>query len=307
MRPLQFIPPGTNIQFIRIRLFTFAVSALMSVLSVVLFLMPGLNYGIDFRGGVVIEVRSTQGAADLHAMRGNLSGLGLGEVALQDFGSNNDVLIRVESQGNERAQNQAVAKIRQALGAGFDFRRTEVVGPKVGGELIEAGAIASILSLLGIAIYVWFRFEWQFGVAALIATAHDVITTIGLFAITQIEFNLSTVAAVLTIAGYSINDTVVVFDRIRETLRKYKTLEFGELMNRAINDTLSRTIMTSSTTMLAVLALVIFGGEVIRSFSIAMVWGILVGTYSSIYLAAPLLIYMRPPRPTETAAAAVRP
>ena len=307
MRPFQFIPPGTNIQFIRIRLLTFAVSAVMSVLSVVLFVMPGLNYGIDFRGGVMLEVRSTQGAADLHAMRGKLSGLGLGEVALQDFGSSNDVLIRVESQGDERAQNQAVTKVRQALGPGYDFRRTEVVGPKVGGELIEAGAIASLLSLLGIAIYVWFRFEWQFGVAALIATAHDVITTIGLFAITQIEFNLSTVAAVLTIAGYSINDTVVVFDRIRETMRKYKTLGFGELMNRAINDTLSRTIMTSTTTMLAVLALVIFGGEVIRSFSIAMVWGILVGTYSSIYLAAPLLIYLRPPRPTEAAAASATP
>ncbi|MBI3452438.1 MAG: protein translocase subunit SecF [Rhodospirillales bacterium] len=302
MRPIAFVPANTNVAFIRQRFIAFAISAALSVASVVLFFAPGLNYGIDFRGGILMEVRSTQGPADLAEMRAKLSGLGLGSVSLQDFGSANDVLIRIEAQGDERRTNAAVLKVRQEM-TGFDFRRVEVVGPKVGGELIEAGAIASILAMLGIAIYVWFRFEWQFGVAALIATFHDVVTTIGLFAIAQIEFNLSTVAAILTIAGYSINDTVVVFDRIRETMRKYKTMEFSELMNRAINDTLSRTILTSGTTMLAVLALVIFGGEVIRSFSVAMVWGIFIGTYSSIFLAAPLLLYMRPPRPTEPPAA----
>ncbi len=305
MHTLRLVPSGTNYPFIRQRTITFVMSAVLTLLSVVLFFAPGLNYGIDFRGGILMEVRSSQGTPDLAELRSRLSGLGLGEVALQDFGVSSDVLIRIESQGDERAQNVAIEKIRAALGSGFEFRRVEAVGPKVGGELIEAGAIASILAMLAIAIYVWFRFEWQFGVAAFIATVHDVVTTLGLFAVTQIEFNLSTVAALLTIAGYSINDTVVVFDRIRETMRKYKTMEFGELMNRAINDTLSRTIMTSLTTMLAVLALVVFGGEVIRSFSVAMVWGILIGTYSSIFLAAPLLLYMRPPRPSEATAKAM--
>jgi len=307
IRPLNFIPYNTNIQFIRVRKLTFALSAAMCLLSATLFFIPGLNYGIDFSGGVLIEARATQSDADLGDMRGKLSALGLGEIALQDFGSTRDVLIRVQTQGNEKADNAAVETVRKALGPGFEFRRTEVVGPKVGGELVEAGTIASILAMLGIAVYVWFRFEWQFGVAALVATFHDVIATVGFFGLLQLDFNLSTLAAVLTIAGYSINDTVVVFDRIRETMRKYKTMEFGALINRAINDTLSRTIMTSSTTMLAVLALVIFGGEVIRGFAIAMVWGIIVGTYSTMYVAAPLLLYMRPARPTESAAAAATP
>lgn len=307
MRALQFVPHNTNIPFIRMRVTTFVISAVLSLLSVVLFFTPGLNYGIDFAGGVLIEARATQGDADLGEMRGKLSGLGLGEVALQDFGSARDVLIRVQSQGDEKSDNAAVETVRNALGAGFEFRRTEVVGPKVGGELIEAGTIASLLAMMGIAVYVWFRFEWQFAIAALISTVHDVVTTIGLFALLQLDFNLTSVAAVLTIAGYSINDTVVVFDRIRETLRKYKTMEFGALVNRAINDTLSRTMMTSTTTLLAVLSLAIFGGEVIRGFAIAIIWGILIGTYSSIFLAAPILLYLRPPRPTEPAAVAASP
>jgi preprotein translocase SecF subunit len=289
------------------RVTTFVVSAALSLLSVVLFFAPGLNYGIDFAGGVLIEARATQGDADLGDMRAKLSGLSLGEVALQDFGSTRDVLIRVQSQGDEKLDNAAVEMVRKALGAGFEFRRTEVVGPKVGSELIEAGTIASLLAMVGIAVYVWFRFEWQFAIAALISTVHDVVTTIGLFVLLQLEFNLTSVAAVLTIAGYSINDTVVVFDRIRETLRKYKTLEFGALIDRAINDTLSRTVMTSTTTLLAVLSLAIFGGEVIRGFAVAIIWGIAIGTYSSIFLAAPLLLYMRPPRPTESAAVAATP
>ena len=307
MRTLQFVPHNTNVPFIRMRLTTFVISAALSLLSILLFFAPGLNYGIDFAGGVLIEARATQGDADLGDMRAKLSGLGLGEVALQDFGSTRDVLVRVQSQGDEKSDNAAVETVRKALGPGFEFRRTEVVGPKVGGELIEAGTIASLLAMLGIAVYVWFRFEWQFAIAALISTVHDVVTTIGLFALLQLDFNLTSVAAVLTIAGYSINDTVVVFDRIRETLRKYKTMEFGALIDRAINDTLSRTVMTSTTTLLAVLSLAIFGGEVIRGFAVAIIWGIVIGTYSSIFLAAPLLLYMRPPRPTEPAAVAATP
>lgn len=302
MRPLHLIPPGTNFNFMRLRLMSFGFSAFITIASLVMFFVPGLNYGIDFRGGILIEVRNQGGPADLAQMRTTLGQLGLGEVALQEFGSTADVLIRIERQeGGDREQNAAVEKVRTALGGALDYRRVEVVGPKVGGELIEAGIWATVLSVLGIAVYVWFRFEWQFAVSALIATFHDVITTVGLFALFQIDFNLSTVAAVLTIAGYSINDTVVVFDRIRETMRKYKKMSYLELMNRAINDTLSRTLLTSSTVMLAVLALVLVGGEVIRSFSVAMIWGVLIGTYSSIFLASPMLLYMRPPRPTEAA------
>ena len=296
MRGINLIPTGTKIRFIRMRYITFVFSGLISLLSIAAVFWPGINFGIDFRGGILLEVRATQGAADLAQMRSTLDALHLGEVALQDFGSDRDVLIRVSSQNDDRANNAAVARVRDALGAGFEIRRTEIVGPKVGSELIRSGFIATILALLGIAVYVWFRFEWQFGVAALVATFHDCITTIGVLAVLQIDFNLASVAAVLTIAGYSINDTVVIFDRIRENLRMYKTKDFGELMDLSINETLSRSILTHVTTFLAVIALVVIGGEVIRSFTIAMVWGVVFGAYSSIFLAAPLLLYMKPVR-----------
>jgi preprotein translocase subunit SecF len=185
---------------------------------------------------------------------------------------------------------------REALGAGIEYRRTEVVGPSVGSELIQAGVLATVLSLVAILIYIWFRFEWQFGVGATIATLHDVITTVGLFAIFQLEFNLTTLAAILTIAGYSINDTVVIYDRMRESMRKYRTMPFRDLINLALNETLSRTILTVSTVALAVLSLLLFGGEVLRGFSIAMLWGIVIGTYSSLFIAAPLLYYVQPNR-----------
>lgn len=298
---LHLIPAGTTVQFMRMRVFTFVVSGILSLVSIAGLFWPGLNFGIDFRGGILIEARATQGAADLGALRNQIGGLHLGEVALQDFGSDRDVLIRVESQGNDRGNNAAVQAIRQSLGTGYEVRRVEVVGPRVGAELIQAGFIASILALVGIAIYVWFRFEWQFALATLVATLHDLVTTLGVFAFTGIDFNLATVAAILTIAGYSVNDTVVVFDRVRENLRKYKSLRLGELLDRSINDTLSRTVITSITTFVAVLALVVVGGEVIRSFTVAMLWGILIGTYSSIYLAAPLLIYMKPVRRADEA------
>jgi preprotein translocase SecF subunit len=294
---INLIPTNTRIRFISARYVTFTFSGVLSLLSIIAVLWwPGINFGIDFRGGVLMEVRATQGAADLGQMRTQLDALQLGEIALQDFGSERDVLIRIASQNDDRANNAAVGRVREALGAGYEVRRTEIVGPKVGRELIQAGMLATVLALIGIAVYVWFRFEWQFGIAALVATFHDTITTIGLLAFLQIDFNLASVAAVLTIAGYSINDTVVIFDRIRENLRKYKTMDFGDLMDRSINETLSRSILTHVTTFLAVLALVVIGGEVIRSFTIAMVWGVVFGAYSSVFLAAPLLLYMKPVR-----------
>ncbi|HZS83980.1 MAG TPA: protein translocase subunit SecF [Stellaceae bacterium] len=313
MRPLVFLRKTPSIDFMSMHKLGFAFSSFLGVLSIVMFLAWGLNYGIDFKGGILIEARSTNGPANLAEMRQKLDALHLGETSLQGFGQPSDVLIRLAEQpGGDKAQEAAQEKVRQALGQGIEFRRVEVVGPKVGDELIRAGTIATILALLAIAVYVWFRFEWQFGVGAMISTLHDVITTVGLFAVLRLEFNLTTLAAILTIAGYSINDTVVIYDRVRESMRKYKTMDLKTLINLSLNETLSRTILTVSTVALAVLSLLIFGGEVLRGFSIAMLWGIVIGTYSSLFIAAPLLYYIRPKRgseakkPTETGAAAER-
>ena len=262
---------------------------MLVVASIALAIIPGLNFGIDFRGGTVIEVR-TEGPADIAGMRTNLAGLGLGDISLQRFGADTDVLIRVQKQDGED-QSIAIRKVQEVLGPSVEYRRTEFVGPTVGEELKEAGALAVVLSLLAIMAYIWFRFEWQFSIGAIIALMHDVLVTIGLFAITGMEFNLATVAAVLTIAGYSINDTVVVYDRVRENLRRYKRMSMPDLLNLSINETLSRTVMTSVTTLLALIALAAFGGEVIRGFCIALIWGVLIGTYSSIYLAVPALLW----------------
>jgi preprotein translocase subunit SecF len=286
----QMIRPGTKIGFIGKRKLFLVVSALLVAVAIGSYFTRGLNFGIDFQGGIMIEVR-TEGAADVSAMRRTLSGLGLGEVSLQEFGEPTDVLIRVQKQeGDEKAQLRAIEVIKTALGPGVEYRRTEFVGPKVGGELRRDGAIAVLLAMAAMLIYIWFRFEWQFSVAAVAALAHDVILTIGLFSVLQMEFNLSTLAAILTIAGYSINDTVVVFDRVRENLRKYKKLPLTELFDQSINETLSRTLMTSVTTLLALGALFFFGGQVIRDFSFAMIWGVVIGTYSSICLAVPTLL-----------------
>jgi preprotein translocase subunit SecF len=230
-------------------------------------------------------------------MRSALSGLNLGEVALQEFGRNTEVLIRVERQpGDSAAQQLAVAAVKEALAkeitGEISYRRVEFVGPKVSAELVRAGTLASVLAVVAMLVYIWFRFEWQFGVGAVIAILHDVLLTIGIFSLLGLEFNLSTVAAILTIAGYSINDTVVVYDRVRENLRKFKQMPLTELLNLSINATLSRTLLTSVTTLIALLTLYLFGGEVLRGFSFAMIWGVLVGTYSSIFIAVPLLVYM---------------
>ena len=292
MSALNLIPANINLSFIPKRKMFMVFSALLVAASVFMFLSKGLNYGIDFKGGIMLEIR-TEKAANIAQMRTTLGDLGLGEVNLQEFGQPTDVLIRIQRQdGGEKAQQEAVNNIKAALGSSVEYRRTEFVGPKVSDELFWDGLTAVGLAILAILIYIWFRFEWQFGLGAIVALSHDVITTIGIFALMGFEFNLSTVAAVLTIAGYSINDTVVVFDRVRENLRKYKKMPFPELLNNSINQTLSRTLITSVTTMLALLALYFLGGEVIRDFSFAMIWGVLIGTYSSISLAVPMLLYL---------------
>ena len=266
------------------------VSSIAAVLiSIGLFFIVGLNLGIDFRGGILIEAQS-ETPADIGGVRSDLENLGLGDISVQSFGSDRDVLIRVQKQeGDERAQLQAIEKITNALGGAYDIRRTEFVGPTVGAELAEKGILAVACALFAIMIYIWFRFEWQFSIAAFLALTHDVLTTIGLFALTGFEFNLATLAAILTIAGYSINDTVVVFDRVRENLRKYKSWEQPKILNKSLNETLSRTVMTSVTTAIALIAIILFGGAVLRDFALAMLWGVTIGTYSSIFIAVGLI------------------
>ncbi len=296
---LRLFPAVTRIDFMRWRYVAVGGSILVNLIAIVAVLVMGLQFGIDFSGGTLVQIK-TQGPAKIGEMRGKLNGLGLGEVQLQEFGASNQVLIRVErqksgeGQGGEEKEAAAVAtKVQQALGLpDSSIERREFVGPKVGAELIRAGVIATVLALLSIAIYVWFRFDWEFGVSGLVALLHDVLATVGVFSVFHLEFNLTTVAAILTIAGYSINDTVVVFDRVRENMRKYKVMPLYDLHNLSINETLSRTILTSTTTLLAVLMLFLFGGEVIHGFSFAMLFGILIGTYSSIYVGSGMLLFM---------------
>jgi len=292
MRLISLVPVGTKIDFMRFRKIAAIFSLALVVVSAGLFSTKGLNFGIDFRGGILMEIR-TDGPADISKLRSTLNELNLGEVQLQEFGQPTDVLIRIERQpGGEKGQQIAVEKAKAALGEKVNYRRTEFVGPKVGGELIEAGVTAVLLAMAAMLVYIWFRFEWQFGVGAVVALLHDVALTIGVFALLGLEFNLSTVAAILTIAGYSINDTVVVYDRVRENLRKFKQMSLYDLLNLSVNGTLSRTLLTSVTTLIALGALYFFGGEVIKGFSFAMIWGVIVGTYSSIFIAVPLLVYM---------------
>ncbi len=294
MKPIRLIPDNTAIKFLELRKLALTFSVCLVIASAALFIGRGLNLGIDFLGGILMEIKTT-GPADLGALRSKVGGLGLGDVSLQEFGSGDTVLLRVQRQeGGDDAQKIAVDRIKEALvGQVAEYRRTEFVGPTVGAELKEAAIWAVLAAVGAILLYIWFRFEWQFGVGAVVALSHDVLSTIGLFALLQLEFNVSTVAAVLTIAGYSINDTVVVYDRVRENLRRYKKMPMIELFNRSINETLSRTVMTSVTTLLALLALYFFGGEVIQGFTIALIWGVFVGTYSSVALAVPILVYLK--------------
>ena len=293
MALIRMVPLSPSVDFMARRRPCLIFSGCLVLASLLIFAVLGLNLGVDFRGGTMIEIR-THAPADLGDLRSRLGALGLGEVTLQEFGAETDVLINVQRQeGDEKAQIKAIEAIKTELGdLVSEYRRTEFVGPKVGAELKQAGALATMLALAGIGLYIWFRFEWQFALAALVALIHDVLSTIGFFALTQIEFNLATLAAILTIAGYSINDTVVIFDRVRETLRKYKKLPMFELLNLAINATLSRTVLTSVTTLLALVSLFLFGGQVIRGFTAGLIWGVVIGTYSSIGLAVPLLSFM---------------
>ena len=300
MKPLRLIPHKTNFRFISARRLFYALSLAALIASAGLFFVRGLNLGIDFLGGTLIEAQTT-GPADLGAMRAVLGGLGLGEVTLQEFGAPDDVLIRVARQpGGVAEQLAAIDRVKQALaamGAGeVSYRRVEFVGPKVSAELVEAGLTAVVAAVFLMLLYIWFRFEWQFSIGAVVALIHDVGLNMGMFALTQYEFNLASIAAILTIVGYSINDTVVVYDRVRENLRKYKTMPMEELANLSLNETLSRTTMTSLTTMLALLALYFFGGDVIEGFVFAMMFGVVVGTYSSIFIAVALLLELKPAR-----------
>ena len=286
---LKLVPDNSAFDFLRQLKVTASVSVLLVLASIGLFFVNGLNLGIDFRGGILLEARS-DAPVDIADVRADLSRLALGDISIQSFGSERDVLIRVQRQeGNEKAQIAAIQRITEALGDAFDIRRTEFVGPTIGAELAEKGMLAVGCALLAIMIYIWFRFEWQFSIAAIIALSHDVLSTVGLFALVRFEFNLATVAAILTIAGYSINDTVVVFDRVRENLRKYKSWDQNKILNKSLNETLSRTVMTSVTTALALLAIIIFGGAVLRDFALAMLWGVTIGTYSSIFVAVGLI------------------
>ena len=372
-KPIHLVPAHTKFDFMGKRLWALGLSTAINILSLLGVVFVGLNFGIDFEGGIAMQVRAKQGAIHLDELRETVGGLGVGEVSLQEFGDNTSALIRVQRQegnaacvahadkvmkqraGNgwsvkpaadtrvgdvaftapssldavgwrdavsrvgltvlerqlprgttntakidmtpeqraEWCQQVAIKLVEDAISAKYDLRGTESVGPKIGEELMHSGVIAVLVTMAAIAIYMWFRFEWQFGIGALIAMLHDVISTVGIFVLFQLDFSLTALAAVLTIAGYSINDTVVVFDRVRENLRRYKKMGMIELLNFSINETLSRTLMTSVTVFVAVLALVIFGGPVLYSFSIAMLWGVIVGTYSSIWIACAGLVFMK--------------
>ena len=292
MKTLKLVPSKTAIGFVRYHLTAFVLSLAFILGSVATLAGNGLNFGIDFRGGTLIEVSAPEDI-DIAALRGRLNAMQLGEVQIQLFGAPNDALIRVaEAPDAVSAQSDLnnVARIRAELEQDFEIRRVEIVGPQVSRELIESGITAVLVAIASMLIYIWFRFEWQFSVGAVLALVHDVVLTLGVFSILQLDFNLSILAAILTIVGYSMNDTVVVYDRVRENLRKFKKMELGSLLDLAINETLSRTVMTSVTTLLALTALYIFGGEVIRGFTFAMIWGVFIGTYSSIFIAAPLLL-----------------
>jgi preprotein translocase subunit SecF len=291
---LRIVPDDTKFDFMRFRRISFPVSAMLSIVAMLLYFFHGLNFGIDFRGGTLMEVQSKAGPADLAKMRTTLGGLGLGEVQLQQFGSPQDVLIRLAEQpGGDAAQQAAVQKVRGVLGNEVEYRRVEVVGPRVSSELLSYGVIGLMCAILGILIYLWFRFEWQFALGAMIANVHDLVLTIGFMSLAQIDFDLTSIAALLTILGYSLNDTVVIYDRIREMLRRYKKMPMPELLNASVNQTLSRSVITHVTVSLALLALLLFGGQAIHSFTATMMFGVvLVGTYTSIFIAAPILIYL---------------
>jgi len=294
VRLLRIVPDDTKFDFMRFRRISFPVSAMLSIAAILLYFFHGLNFGIDFIGGTLMEVQTKAGPADLAKMRATIGSLQLGEFQLQQFGAPDDVLIRISEQpGGDEAQQAAVQKVRNALGNDVDYRRVEVVGPSVSTELLAYGTIGLVLAIMAILIYLWFRFEWQFALGAMIANVHDLVLTVGFMSLTRIDFDLTSIAALLTILGYSLNDTVVIYDRIREMLRRYKRMPMPDLLNASVNATLSRSIVTHVTVAMSLLALFLFGGQAIHSFTATMMFGVvLVGTYTSVFIASPILIYL---------------
>lgn len=291
MKLFSWITKDTSIDFLKGRKIAYALSILFVIASAVSIAVKGFNYGIDFSGGVLIEVKSKSGAVDIEKVREELSGLNLDELTLQSVGSGQDQLM-IRAQANnadEESQRIALEKIKSILKEDFTFENVESVGPQVGDELKISGILASVFAICAICLYIWFRFEWKFAVGALIGLFHDVFVTVGLLSMLHFDFSLTTIAAILTLAGYSVNDTVVTYDRIRENLQKYKKMPQYDLLNKSINDIFSRTILTGITTFFASIALLIFGGDALRSFAFVITVGVVIGTYSSIYISVPLL------------------
>ncbi len=293
MKLLRLAPENTKISFMRGRRLSYPLSAALSIVAVTMFFALGVNYGIDFAGGTQVELRAKSGDADLATLRQTAESLGLGPVEAQRMGAPSDVTIRLDVQpGGEQGQMVAISKLHQAFDPGYDFRSVAEVGPRVSGELVKSGTLGVVVAILTVLTYLWFRFEWQFAVGAIIGTMHDLLLTVGFFSVTRLEFDTTSIAAILTILGYSLNETVVVLDRIREVMRKYKKISTADIIDMSVNAVLPRTIMTATTVFLALCALFFLGGHVIRSFSAAMIWGICVATYSSIFICSPMLIYL---------------
>jgi preprotein translocase subunit SecF len=293
VRLIRLWPEDSHVDFMRLRRFSFPLSALISVLTVVMLATVGLNFGIEFKGGTLMELQSKAGQVDVGNVRQTAESFGFGEVEVQEFGNAGGVSLRFAIQpGGEAAQSAVVQKARDTFGGQFDFQRVETVGPRVSNELVQTGTIGIVLSILAVLLYLWFRFERELAIGSIIGTMHDIVLTIGFFVITRHEFNMTSIAAILTIVGYSLNETVVVFDRTRELMRRYKTMPTEELLNVSINHTMSRTIMTAATTALSLLALVLFGGRAIEGFAQVMLYGVVICTYSAICISSPMLIYI---------------
>ncbi|GJE26718.1 protein translocase subunit SecF [Methylobacterium organophilum] len=292
MRLLRLWPDESHFDFMRFRRFTFPLSAAMSLATVVLFLTIGLNFGIDFKGGTLVELQAKSGAADVAAIRHTANGFGFGEAEVQELGNQGTVLVRLPLQAGEQGQTAVMNKAHAAFDKDYEFRRTETVGPRVSGELVQSGTVGVVLSVVAVLLYLWFRFERELALGAIIGTLHDIVLTVGVFILTRIEFNMTSIAAILTIVGYSLNETVVVFDRTRELMRRYKSIPTVDLLNLSINSTMSRTVMTATSAFLSLLALVLFGGEAINGFAVVMLAGVVICTYSAIFVSTPSLIYL---------------
>jgi preprotein translocase subunit SecF len=293
VRLIRLWPDDSRFDFMRFRRFSFPLSALLSMVTVVLLLTVGLNFGIDFKGGTLMELQAKSGQADVGKVRQTADSFGFGEVEVQEFGTAGGISLRFAIQeGGEAAQSAVVKKARDTFEPEYIFQRVETVGPRVSGELVQSGTIGIILAVIAVLFYLWFRFERELAVGAIIGTLHDIVLTLGFFVITRHEFNMTSIAAILTIVGYSLNETVVVFDRTRELMRRYKTMPSVELLNLSINNTMSRTVMTAVTTALSLLALVLFGGRAIEGFAQVMLYGVVICTYSAICISSPMLIYI---------------